>query len=71
MAYVNIYQYDQFTSVEVKKFIYSGTSTYLVGNIRRGNESVPEQMFNGKLDANGNFLCGILLSNAIINLYFK
>ncbi|MGJ1503227.1 hypothetical protein [Sphingobacterium multivorum] len=56
MAYVNIYQYDQFTSVEVKKFIYSGTSTYVVGKIRRGNESVPEQMFIGKLDANGNYL---------------
>ncbi|RRJ92735.1 hypothetical protein EG240_01585 [Paenimyroides tangerinum] len=56
MAYVNIYQYDQFTSVEVKKFIYSGTSTYVVGKVRRGNEQVPEQMFIGKLDADGNYL---------------
>jgi len=56
MAYVNIYQYDQFTSIDIKKFIYSGTSTYVVGKIRRGNEAVPEQMFVGKLDANGNFI---------------
>ena len=56
MSNINIYHYNQFTSVEVKKVIKSGTSKYAVGKIHVGNESVAEQMFIGKLDENGGFL---------------
>lgn len=56
MAYVNIFEYDQNTSIQARRFIHSGDSTYVVGKLRYSNDSVPNQMFIGKLDINGNYI---------------
>lgn len=56
MAYVNIFEYNPSPSIRIKKFIHSGDFTYVMGGVYLSSEPVMNQMYLGKLDADGKFV---------------